>query len=411
MTGGINAGAAREAGFSPRRLQRVLDYLDALRGAGELPHYAISVERRGTTVLEAFSGRTRLDGGAAVGPDTVFRIFSMTKPITAVAAMSIYEEGAFQLDAPISRFLPEFCDQRVYEGRGISDSECSPADRPVTIRDLLTHTSGITSHRNTGYLETCYAQQNLRSVDSPIPLAEAAARIGRLPLCFQPGRRWKYGLSTDVLGRVLEVVTGQPLDEILHNRVFAPLGMKNTGFFVQGGDPSALAENYQLDAQRRARPFADALSGQFLERPVYMSGGGGLVSTLDNYKKFVSVLRGQVDWEEADIISPKTLRLMTANQLPGDLAAMGQPSFMETTTEGIGFGFNLSVLIDPIEAKIIGTPGEFGWGGLASTFFFVDPAESLSFLFLTQVAPSNTLPVRRPLRTLLYQAMMETAAG
>jgi len=411
MTGGINAAAARDVGFSPRRLRRVLGYLNALNESGELPHYAVSIERRGMTVLEAFVGKTRLDGGTPIGPDTVFRIFSMTKPITTVAAMSIYEEGAFQLDSPISRFLPEFRDQRVYEGRGITDPECSPVDRPVTIRDLLTHTSGITSHRNTGYLENCYAQQDLLSVDSAIPLAEAAARIGRLPLCFQPGRRWKYGLSTDVLGRVLEVVTERPLDEILRSRVFAPLGMKSTGFFVQSGDPSALTENYQLDARRRARPLADTIPGQFLEKPVYMSGGGGLVSTLEDYRKFISALRGQIDWQAVDIIAPKTLRLMTANQLPGDLAAMGQPSFMETTTEGIGFGFNLSVLIDPVEAKIIGTPGEFGWGGLASTFFFVDPVEELSFLFLTQVAPSNMLPIRRPLRTLLYQAIMETAAS
>ena len=407
MMSGIDADLAHQQGLSPQRLERVLRYLNNLIEEGKLPHYAISIERRGAVVLEAFAGKTRLNEGMPVDQDTVFRIYSMSKPMTTIAALSLYEEGAFQLDYPISRFLPEFANQRVYDGHGIKASDCLPVDRPLTIRDLLTHTSGITSHRNFGYLESCYADQELLSVDTPFSLREAVERISQLPLCFQPGRRWKYGLSTDVLGRVLEVISGKSLDQFLQDRIFNPLGMTGTGFFLQSDNSEVFAKDYCLDHRQHITPSEQGGQNQFLERPVYLSGGGGLVSTLRDYKKFIAVLQQRLDRNVVDIIAPKTLGLMTTNHLPGDLATMGQPSFMETTTRGIGFGFNVSILIDPIEAEIIGTPGEFGWGGLASTFFFVDPIEDMSVIFLTQVTPSSSLPIRRPLRTLVYQAITD----
>lgn len=409
MTGTVRAEAAKDVGMSPPRLARIPDYLDRLIARQMLPHYAISIERRGTVVLERYSGQNDDADGIPILPSSAFRIYSMTKPVTTVAALSIYEEGAFQLDQPVCSFLPEFSDQRVYTGTGDSVDECTPASRPITIRDLLTHTSGITSHRNTGYVEKCYAEEDLLSVDSPISLEEAVSRLADLPLCFQPGRRWKYGLSTDVLGRILEVIANQPLDEILKRRVLDPLGMTSTGFFVADDGESRLACNYSLDERGRVAPCPDAWPKQFREHPVYLSGGGGLVSTLDDYKRFVALLRGGGNSDQADILAPKTLALMTSNHLPGDLAAMGQPSFMETTTEGIGFGFNVAVMIDPIEAKIIGTPGEYGWGGLASTFFFIDPTEELSVVFMTQVTPSSAVPIRRPLRTLVYQSIVDPA--
>lgn len=405
MTTGIRKGAALASGVSPARLARLGTYLDRLLADRRIPHYAISIERHGRTVMETCGGTLGAASSRPVTPQTMFRIYSMTKPVVAVAALSMFEEAAFQLDQPVHTILPEFADMTVYCGNGFAREDCRPATRPVTIHDLLTHTSGLTGHRNMGELEAHYDALGLRSVDSRITLGETVTRLADLPLSFDPGQRWKYGLSTDVLGRVLEVVAGQPLDQVLQTRVFDPLGMSDTGFFVAEAAQDRFAQGCQPDADGRAVPLADAWPGQFLERPVYLGGGGGLVSSLGDYRRFTDFLRGLNRGGAEPILSRKSIELMTRNHLSGDIAAMGQPSFVETSTEGVGFGLGLAVLIGPIEAKNIGSAGEFGWGGLASTFFFVDPVEELSLVFMTQLAPSSALAIRRPIRTLIYQSL------
>ena len=341
--------------------------------------------------------------------DTITRIYSMTKPLTSVAVMMLYEEGRFQLDDPITRFLPEFTDMRVFTGGNRVKAETVPAQRPITIRDLLTHTAGFTyGFMEATLVDALYRQNGVDfGENQDASLAEVVARLARQPLLAQPGAEWNYSVATDLLGHLVAVVSGQEFGDFLKTRVIDPLGMVDTDFHVPADKVSRLAANYSLFRDRSLKLYDDAVGSRFATKPAIASGGGGLVSTASDYMRFCRFILGRGTLDGVRLLGRKTVELMLMNHLGGDLASMGQPRFSESSYTGIGFGLGFSVMLDPARAQIVGTPGEVAWGGLASTSFWIDPAEDLAVVMLAQLIPSSALPIRRELRVLTYAALVE----
>ncbi len=333
----------------------------------------------------------------------------MTKPLTSVAVMMLYEEGRFQLDDPITRFLPEFSDLRVLTGGNRVKFESEPARRPITIRDLLTHTSGLTyGFMEATLVDALYRQNGVDFGEAQgESLAEVVARLARQPLLAQPGAEWNYSVATDVLGHLVAVVSGVDFADFL--RTPRDPAARHGGYRLLRPRRQAAAVRRQL--QPVPGPHPEALrrrGGQPLRHSAGLSlGGGGLVSTAADYMRFCRFLLGRGALDGTRLLGRKTVDLMLMNHLDGDLAAMGQPRFSETAYTGIGFGLGFSVMLDPARAQIVGTPGEVAWGGLASTAFWVDPAEDLAVVLLTQLIPSSALPLRRELRVLTYAALVD----
>ncbi|MDD9982239.1 MAG: serine hydrolase, partial [Gammaproteobacteria bacterium] len=343
----------------------------------------------------------------AVEPDTIYRIYSMTKPITTVAALMLYEEGRFQLDDPVAKYIPAFAETRVFDGGDAESFVTVPLARPITVHDLMVHTSGLTyGFQHEHAVDALYRNRAVEFNANVGPLADLVQTAAAQPLVFQPGTRWNYSISTDVLGRLVEIWSGVALDTFFGERILGPLGMCDTGFHVREGQAHRLASNYVQSDDCGLKLADSAAESRFLEPAVTHSGGGGLVSTASDYLRFMRMLRGHGSLEDARILGRKSVELMTMNHLPGDLADMGRPRFAEMPFSGIGFGLGVSVLLDPAKARILGSPGEYAWGGMASTAFWVDPAEDLIVLLLTQLMPSSAYPIRRELRVLTYQALL-----
>jgi CubicO group peptidase (beta-lactamase class C family) len=339
----------------------------------------------------------------------------MTKPLTSVAAMILYEEGAFELTDPVSRFIPSFADLRVYTGGSDIRQVTVPAIEPVRIWHLLTHTSGLTYgfHRSHP-VDAMYRGRGFEwGTPRDADLATCCDIWAGLPLLFQPGAEWNYSVATDVLGRVIEVVSGSALDEFLASRVFGPLGMTETGFWVPDAERGRLGALYTIGHGRKATRM-DTLGAVAKKRPVFLGGGGGLVGTAADYHRFTSVLlgtpgnpAGQLDGVR--LISPRTVSFMTRNQLPGgaDLETFGRPLYAEAPFRGVGFGLGFAVVLDAVPGRTLSNEGEFSWGGAASTAFFVDPMSGLSVSFFTQLMPSSAHPIRPQLRQLVYQSLTD----
>lgn len=411
----IEADAA-DAGLDAERLERVRDHLRRYVHDGRLAGCLAVVARRGKVVFVSADGR-RDESGAPVELDTIWRIYSMTKPITSVAAMICYEEGAFDLRDPLEAYLPSFADARVLVDP--ARPETSPAREPVRIWHLLTHTAGLSSDLGDDPVAQAYRSSTAEAAaDGPLDLAGRVDCWGRQPLLFEPGTRWRYSNATDVLGRLVEVVSGMRLDHFFSTRIFEPLGMQDTSFCVEDGDRPRLADLYVPDrATRRAVPASaagDVAQYSRSARPLgapfeFLSGSAGLHSTAADYHRFCQMVLGGGALDGARVLGPMTLRLMARNHLPdgADLEAVfaGGPS--ETSRQGVGFGLGFSVVLDPVRAKELTSPGTLAWGGAASTEFWIDPQEDLSVLFFTQLLPSGTWPVRARMRQLVYQAIVE----
>ena len=400
--------APEDVGLSSQRLARISPWMSRYVDNHKLPGALTLVSRRGEVVFLEEQGVRDLQTGSALRLDSIFRFYSMSKPVTSVAAMMLYEEGCFQLDDPLSKYLPELAEMRVYrlgEGEKLLSE---PAASPITIQQLLTHTSGFTyGFSNPGPIGELYRKARADFGGRAGPLSEVVSRLARIPLMHHPGTRWHYGVSTDVLGYLIEVVSGMTLDAFLAERVFEPLGMVDTAFCVPASKLDRFTSLYGLDEAGRMT-LLDAIDGRYVEgRVTTFSGGGGLLSTLGDYYRFTEMLRRGGASEECRLLSRKTVQYMTSNHLPGDLASMGQASFNETTFSGIGFGLGFAVTLDPARAGVMGSPGEFCWGGMASTAFWIDPKEDMTVIFLTQLSPSDTYPLRRELRVLSYQALIE----
>ncbi len=375
--------------------------------SGKLPGLLVAIVRNDRLAWFETCGYRDVETKRAVEPDTIYRIYSMTKPITTVAALMLYEEGCFQLDDPVAKFIPAFADTRVFAGGDADSFTTEPLVRPVTVHDLMIHTSGLTyGFQHEHAVDALYRKRQVEFNANIGPLAGVVEAAAAHPPLFQPATRWHYSVSTDALGRLVETCSGVPLDTFFDERILRPLDMRDTGFHVPEGQGDRLASSY-IQADDGGLALVDpAGESRFLEPAVTLSGGGGLVSTAADYLRFVRMLRGHGTLEGARILGRKSVELMTTNHLPGDLADMGRPRFAEMPFAGIGFGLGVSVLLDPAKARILGSPGEYAWGGMASTAFWADPAEDMIVLLLTQLMPSSAYPIRRELRVLTYQALL-----
>jgi CubicO group peptidase (beta-lactamase class C family) len=397
-------------GFDTDRLTRLDQHFQKYVDDGRLPGYQLLISRHGEVVHETVGGWRDVANALPFTPDTLVRMFSMTKPITSVAAMMLYERGEFELKDEVARFIPSFASSRVYRQGGANKPITEPLTEPVRIWHLLTHMSGLTyGFHHQQVADALYRNAGFEwGVPEGMDLAAACDAWAALPLAFQPGKEWNYGVSTDVLGRIVEVVSGKSLDEFFRTEIFEPLGMTDTAFSVA-----------EASRQRCARLYlGQGATGPVFESPVdlnpphgtsFLSGGGGLWGTAADYLKFCDMLLGRGATGGVRLLGNRTVDYMTRNHLPGgvDLEAIGRPLFAETTFAGVGFGLGFSVVIDPITNKVISTAGDFAWGGAASTAFWCDPVEDLAVVFLTQVLPSSTYPIRSQLKQLVYQALVD----
>ena len=396
-----------EVGLSGDRLARVDAWREAQVRDGRLAGATTLVMRRGRVAHLGCSGLADIARGVPMAPDSILRIYSMTKPLTSVAIMMLYEEGRFQLDDPVTRFLPCFRDMRVFTTGSRGSYETVPAERDITFRDLLTHTSGLTygmMHAN--MVDALYRERGVDFQTSDRSLGEVVETAASLPLLAQPGREWNYSIATDVLGHLVAVISGQDFGDFLRERVIGPLGMADTDFHVPEAKLPRFAANYRRGEEGGVALLEDPRDSRFGRPRRICSGGGGLVSTVGDYARFCRFLLNKGELDGTRLLGRKTVELMMTNHLRGDMAAMGQPRFSESTYEGVGFGLGFSVMLDPARAQILGTPGECAWGGAASTAFWVDPAEEIAVILLTQLMPSSAYPLRRELRVLTYQAII-----
>jgi CubicO group peptidase (beta-lactamase class C family) len=401
---------AAEVGFDPDRLSRIDRHFRRYVDDGRLPGWLLAISRKGRVAhLETYGARD-LETKAPVALDTLFRIYSMTKPVTSVAAMMCYEEGLFELTDPVSRYIDSFRDVRVFRGGSAVAPVTEPATEPVRIWHLLTHTAGLTygfhfAHPvDAMYRAAGFELGGPRDMD----LAASVDTWASIPLLFQPGSSWNYSVATDVVGRLVEVVSGQSLDAFFAERIFRPLGMTDTSFYVDETRADRLAALCIPDKDKQARQN-DAMGANALRPPKCLSGGGGLISSAGDYHRFVEMLRRGGELDGARLLGPRTVQYMTQNHLPGgvDIASFGTAINAEAPPVGVGFGLGFGVTIDPTAARVLSGKGEYSWGGAASTAFFVDPSEELTAVFLTQLLPSGTHPLRSQLRQLVYQALVD----
>jgi CubicO group peptidase (beta-lactamase class C family) len=400
-----------EAGFAPDRLARIDRHFERYVDDGRLPGWSLVVTRNGRIAHVATCGNRDQEAGLPVELDTLWRIYSMTKPITSVAAMMLYEEGAFELKDPVSSLIPSFAESRVYKSGSALAPVTEPALGPVRIWHLLTHTAGLTYGFHYAHpVDAMYRAAGYEWGAPPgVDLAGCCDAWASLPLLFQPGAEWNYSVATDVLGRVVEVASGQSLDDFFRTRIFEPLGMSDTAFSVAPDEQPRLAALYTPHRRTGKAVRLDAMGDAATRRPTMLSGGGGLVSSAHDYHRFAQMLLGDGELEGVRLLGSRTVRYMTRNHLPGgvDLEEFGRPLFAETTYDGVGFGLGFSVVDDPAKNKVLSTKGEFGWGGAASTAFWVDPTERITALFFTQLLPSSTYPIRPQLKQLVYQALVD----
>ena len=402
--------APSSTGFDTARLARIDDFVkENYLDNGKLPNAQVLVSHRGEIAHFSSQGSAR-EGGAAIDQASLFRIASMTKPVTSIAFMMLLEEGKVALDTPVHRVLPEFRGLGVYNGGGGGvPFATKPLDRPMLMVDLLRHTSGLTyGFQNRSNIDAAMREGKFENWHGNLDLDGFIAALGQLPLEFSPGTSWNYSVSTDVLGAVVARLEGKTLDQVFAERIFGPLGMDDTFFAVPADKIDRLTDCYTFVPGKGKVMYDRGEKSAWSVMPKLLSGGGGLVSTTLDYHRFCRMLLGHGELEGTRIVGRKTLELMTMNHLPGgsDLAAMSQSLFSEAANAGTGFGLGFAVNLDPARSMVPGSVGEFYWGGMFSTAFFIDPVEQVSMVFMTQLSPSSVYPIRRELKTLIYAALV-----
>jgi CubicO group peptidase (beta-lactamase class C family) len=382
-----------QVGLSSSKLEKVKTAVQTLVDKQESAGVVVAVARKGKIAFLDAAGSMDIEAGKPMGPDTIFRFYSMTKPITTVAAMILYDEGRFQLDDPVGQYLPELKGLRVHSGKG---DETVPAQREVTIRDLMRHTSGLTY----GFMANTPVDQLYKErkvlADPNDDLAALVTKLGKLPLLYQPGARFNYSVSADVLGRLVEVISGQPLDVFFTERIFKPLDMKDTGFFVPEDKLDRLAASYGPGDKGGLKVTDVPAKSRYRTKPKLLSGGGGLVSTARDYLRFCQMLLNGGELEGTRLLKAETVKEMTRNQLPkeaGRYGVMGQTN--------VGFGLGFSVLLGNSPHA-----GEYGWAGAASTHFWISPKDDLIVVALEQYMPFN-LRLAMRLKPLVYEAITD----
>ena len=400
-----------EVGLSPDRLGRIDRHFAQYIDKGLLTGYQLVIARDGKVAFTSTQGLADREANRPVADDTIWRIFSMTKPITAVAAMILWEEGRFELHDPVAKFVPEFAETKVWRGGTWVRPVLEPLSEPMEMWHLFTHTAGLTY----GFMyqhpvDELYRKAGMEwGFPRDLDLAGLCSLLARQPLLFQPGAEWNYSVSLDVLGRVVEVISGQRLGDFMRERIFEPLGMSDTAFWCTSDRAERMSALYAAAPGTLAATRADAADRGVYHEPKLDGGGGGLVSTTGDYVRFAEMLRNRGELDGRRILAPRTVEYMASNHLPGnaDLTAFGRPLFAETSYDGVGFGLGMSVTLDPVAAKVPGSVGDFGWGGAASTWFMVDPVEDLTLTFMTQLMPSSTHPLRSQLKQIVHQALID----
>ena len=406
----IEGGSNGDLGFAPERLARIERFLDERYIApGKLPGALLSVSRYGEPAYTAVLGHADVERGVPLAADTIFRIYSMTKPLTSVAFMMLVEEGKVALDDPVHRYIPEWRNLGVFvAGTHRTGFQTQPCTRPMQIVDLLRHTAGLTyGFQLRSNVDAAYRAHKIGEIEKAGTLAEMIAAVGKLPLEYSPGDAWIYSIATDVIGYLVGVISGEPFEAFLQRRILDPLGMTDTGFHVAADKAARFAACYEPTAAGGLKLQDDPATSSFLQPPSLMSGGGGLVSTAADYMRFGNALLNGGTLDGHRLIGRKTLDLMTANHLLGgaSIAALSRSLFSEAAYDGVGFGLGFATTLDAAKTLMPGSQGDYFWGGAASTFFWVDPAEALVVVFMTQLIPSSTYPVRRELRTMIYSAL------
>jgi CubicO group peptidase (beta-lactamase class C family) len=406
-SGAIEAEAdPREAGFDPVGLARIDERFAPYVDSGRLAGWLITVAREGRVVYSARRGYADRARGRLVDSETIWRIYSMTKPVVGLAAMMLFEEGRFALDDEVSRWIPSFASPRVYLGGTPDAPETAPSAGPITVRHLFSHTAGLTyGFQRCHPVDALYRAAGYDFLNKPgVDLASAVDDWAALPLVFEPGSAFTYSVATTVLGRLVEIWSGENLDAFLARRVFGPLDMPDTGFWCPEADAARLAELY-LPGPDGAVAFDEW--GRFaLHRPRLLDAGGGLVSTALDYQRFMNVLVGRGASGGVRLVDEATFALMVENQLPdgADLATCARDRYALAANAGLGFGLSMQVVLDPVAASTPVSPGTLSWGGAASTTFWVDPAEGIAAALYTQLLPTGTYPLHRELEEAVYGA-------
>ena len=401
----------RALGFDPERLARIDRFLaERYVEPGLLPGALLVVARRGEVVHRSVLGHASLERDQPLAEDTIFRIYSMTKPVTSIALMMLVEEGRIALDDPVAKWIPSWRDLAVYRAGQPGAFSTSPVEAPMRVIDLLRHTSGLTyGFHNRTNVDAAYRTLKLDPFGAE-SLESFVDTLGRMPLEFSPGTSWNYGVSTDVVGHLVALASGVRFDDFVRDRILRPLGMHDTDFHVPEDKAARLADCYVRTA---AGPLAQASGlGDFTKPPRAPSGGGGLVGTAADYLRFCEMLRRGGELGGVRLLGPKTLDLMRMNHLPGgrELADLAPPGmFSEAAYQGLGFGLGFAVVVDVARYGVASSLGEYSWGGMASTAFWVDPVEDVCAVFMTQLIPSSTYPVRRELRTMVNAAIVDSA--
>jgi len=378
---------------------------------GRLPGTQLVVYRRGKMVHRGLQGFADVERKIPVKNDTIFRLYSMTKPLTSVAFMMLVEEGRVALDEPVHKYIPEWKDLGVFVAGIAPGFVTRPPARPMQIVDLMRHTSGLTyAFQQRSNVDAAYRQMKIGEIEKAGTLDSMIADLAKIPLEFSPGEAWNYSVSTDVIGYLIGKISGRPFEQFLKDRILDPLGMSDTDFHVPAAKAHRLAACYSANPPDGFTLQDDPATSAFLAPPSMISGGGGLCSTAADYLTFCRALINGGELGGVRLLGPKTLKLMTSNHLPGgvDLPAISRAMFSEATMNGMGFGLGFAVNLDPARMQLAGSAGEYNWGGAASTMFWIDPAEELIAIFLTQLIPSSTYPIRRELRTMIYAAITES---
>jgi CubicO group peptidase (beta-lactamase class C family) len=387
-------------GFSSARLSRINNLMSRYVESGKLAGIVTCVARRGQVVHFEIDGHQNLEARTPMARDSIFRIYSMTKPITSVALMMLYEESLFNLTDAVSQYIPALENVKVWAGDGILESPI----RPITIQDLLRHTSGLSygSHAEShSPVDKLYDEAGV--VDSKITNAEMTARIAGLPLVFHPGARWHYSLATDVIGYLVEVLSGKPLGDFMQERIFTPLRMVDTTFHIDPSKLNRFCTLYGKTSDSKLGVLDRPDSSEYLLPVARQSGGSGLISTATDYLQFAHCILNKGELGGMRLLGPKTVELMTCNHLPSALlpiAFEGSEPML-----GLGYGLGFGVMLNPAQGGVMGSAGDHGWGGYAETYFWIDPREDLAAIMMTQFMPSFTYPIRKEFRTAVYQAL------
>ena len=400
--------APEALGFDAERLARIEPYLQQrYLETGVLPHCQLLIARDGEIAHFSHQGLARADG-PPIDERSLYRIASMTKPITSIAFMMLVEQGKVALDTPVHHILPEFKDVPVFAGGKHGAFETRPTTQPMRMVDLLRHTSGLTyGFQERTSVDAAYRELKLERWHGGLTLDEFVAALAGLPLEFSPGDEWNYSVSTDIVGAIIQRLSGQSLDVWFRDQIFAPLGMDDTFFHVPADKLDRLTDCYTIQPGGGRVMYDSGASSAWANPPTKLSGGGGLISTTLDYHRFCRMCLNGGELDGVRLVGRKTLDLMTRNHLPGnsDLATMSQSLFSETTNAGTGFGLGFAITMDVAKTLLPGSEGEYYWGGMFSTAFFIDPVERLHMIFMTQVSPSSAFTIRRELKTLIYSAL------